>query len=273
MTQKIKIIVLAFSALMVKVMIDTVLGSFITDNNWVRFISNILVIVIGSLYLKVVVGPFEPKLRTNKLFIVIAFLSITVFSFVSLFTTRSIIIAISESTAVLQDTGSQTYSDLFSIFISIFLAPVAEEIVYRGFMYRQLSSINKFSALIISACVFAVSHGTIYHLYTCIIGGLIFAWVYDKTHKLIYSIALHELFNTLTVVLSLINFSDVTTQTWFIFAVNTIQFLFVLMLFLMKSDSIIIKQQDKRILTAQEKNERDELKRVVNSVLSESKHK
>ena len=101
------------------------------------------------------------------------------------------------------------YSGLETILSYMIFAPIAEEILFRGFLFRALQRNFKFwFALIVSAALFAVMHmvwgnvglQNINHF----IGGIVFALIYVKTRSIFASMILHSLGNSALIILSLI---------------------------------------------------------------------
>lgn len=211
MTSKVKIIILSLWGVIVHFTLYSVFSLFINEPLYVKLITRILVLVLGSLYLHTLETEKNNTLVSKK-FYLMAGLTVLVFVFASFVTSQYLLSNCFEDIAFeAQNEAKLMQSDslqMLSLGISIFLSPVCEELMYRGFMYGQLSKFNKVVAAIISSLVFALSHGTIIHLYTAFIGGLIFCYIYDKTSKLRYSIAAHMLFNLLTIGLSCFNISS-----------------------------------------------------------------
>lgn len=89
---------------------------------------------------------------------------------------------------------------------TVFMAPVAEEIVFRGYLLgRLLSWFSKEQAIALSAVLFALCHvSLLWIIYACFMGGLL-AWVSIREDNTLYSIALHIGFNMSVVPISLIN--------------------------------------------------------------------
>jgi uncharacterized protein len=75
-----------------------------------------------------------------------------------------------------------------------FLAPVAEEIVFRGLIFGYLRRWGLPAALLISTALFAAVHLPTLPL-TQIIGGIVFALAYEAGGSLIAPIAIHMLGN------------------------------------------------------------------------------
>jgi membrane protease YdiL (CAAX protease family) len=84
----------------------------------------------------------------------------------------------------------------------IVIAPVVEELFFRGFFYRALRSRLSFGvAALIDGAVFGVVHftgaETLSILPMFVVLGVIFCWVYERTGSLYPSIAMHAFNNAL----------------------------------------------------------------------------
>lgn len=79
------------------------------------------------------------------------------------------------------------------------VAPVAEEMVFRGLLYPALKShLGRGPALGVSAVLFGAMHGEwAYFLSLSLLGGVL-AWVYDQSGRLGRAVVLHVLFNSVT---------------------------------------------------------------------------
>lgn len=101
-------------------------------------------------------------------------------------------------------TGGLSYGDaglfglIFLIISACLVAPVAEEILYRGILFRSLSNkMGVLAAAIISSIIFASLHFYDYYgLASVAIFGFVCALLYQSTGSLINVIALHMLYNT-----------------------------------------------------------------------------
>jgi membrane protease YdiL (CAAX protease family) len=84
-------------------------------------------------------------------------------------------------------------------FIAVVLAPVGEEILFRGLLYGGLSrKMHALWAMVISSLVFAVSHQyAISGLVFVFLYGLVFCWLYKRTGSLWPGILAHGLYNGL----------------------------------------------------------------------------
>lgn len=84
-------------------------------------------------------------------------------------------------------------------FISVvILAPIVEELIFRGVVFNEVAK-SKGGALpiIVSALLFGLAHGEPVQIVYTFIGGLIFGFVYSKTHSLPVVMFLHMLNNLL----------------------------------------------------------------------------
>lgn len=97
---------------------------------------------------------------------------------------------------------------LFTVLIAFvsaaIISPIYEEIFYRGFIYRWLRTrLGIRSALIISALIFTVAHIPTYNAMPVnFLGGLIFAWAYERTNSVWPAVIVHGLLNGIAVLLT-----------------------------------------------------------------------
>lgn len=81
--------------------------------------------------------------------------------------------------------------------VVILIAPIVEEIVFRGVMFRAISrSINTPVAIIVTALLFAIAHGDPVQIAYAFILGIVLAIVRSKSKRIIPCIALHIAFNS-----------------------------------------------------------------------------
>lgn len=104
----------------------------------------------------------------------------------------------SENTERLMDIARTT--PWFLIVVSI-IGPILEEIVFRKILFGTLyKKFNFFIAAIISSLVFAAIHFDFTHLLVYTSMGLVFAFLYVKTKRIIVPIAAHVAMNTLVAI-------------------------------------------------------------------------
>ena len=86
------------------------------------------------------------------------------------------------------------------------LAPLAEEVVFRGAILRTLLGImskkNHWVAIMISAAIFGVVHANLAQFINALLMGLILGWMYYRTGSLVPGILLHWVNNTMAYVLA-----------------------------------------------------------------------
>lgn len=81
----------------------------------------------------------------------------------------------------------------------IILAPLAEEMFFRGFLYRFLRSRFSFIfSAVISSAIFSLLHYNISSFLGIFVLGLCLAYIYEKKQSLVYPVILHFLHNFLT---------------------------------------------------------------------------
>ena len=91
------------------------------------------------------------------------------------------------------------------LFVAI-LAPILEELVFRGMICKRLLALGEGFAVVFSGVFFAMLHGNLYQLFYAFTLGCLFGLIYVKTGKVIYSIIYHVFINFIgTVVTTIIN--------------------------------------------------------------------
>ncbi len=88
----------------------------------------------------------------------------------------------------------------FAIF-AVLLAPIAEEIVFRVFLFNIGLRYGGFwLGAIISAVLFGFAHGDVFVVAPLALGGLVLCYVYYRTRNAYASMITHGLFNSFTVI-------------------------------------------------------------------------
>ena len=86
------------------------------------------------------------------------------------------------------------------------LAPLVEEVVFRGAILRTLLGImskkNHWVAIMISAAIFGVVHANLAQFVNALLMGLLLGWMYYRTGSLVPGILLHWVNNTMAYVLA-----------------------------------------------------------------------
>jgi len=93
--------------------------------------------------------------------------------------------------------------DIATIATVCLLAPVLEEMLYRGIVLRGfLERYSRGNAIFGSAVFFGAIHLNMYQFLLGVVIGSILGWLYERTRSLIPCIALHGAYNSGTLVLS-----------------------------------------------------------------------
>ncbi len=86
------------------------------------------------------------------------------------------------------------------IVLAVLVAPVIEEIVFRGFIYSALKKRTGVTlAIIVTSALFALLHMSIFSFLPIFFLGIVLAYFYEKTNLLISSITLHVIHNSLLI--------------------------------------------------------------------------
>ncbi|WP_054752671.1 CPBP family intramembrane glutamic endopeptidase [Piscibacillus salipiscarius] len=117
----------------------------------------------------------------------------------------------SENTALIMD---YIDNNIWFIILPILFAPLLEEIIFRKIIFGQLyKKMNFFLAAVISSSLFSVLHLDFTFTLTYIAMGLVFAYLYVKTKRILVPILVHMAMNTTVVLLQLtVDLEDLEKQ-------------------------------------------------------------
>jgi len=80
------------------------------------------------------------------------------------------------------------------------LAPLAEEVAFRGLVYRHLRrSMVPVGATVISAAIFAVMHASLGQSVWAFLLGIVAAFAYEQTRSVLTPVLIHGLFNAVPI--------------------------------------------------------------------------
>lgn len=91
---------------------------------------------------------------------------------------------------------------IFLIFQIVVIAPIVEEIFFRGLLYSFLrKKYNFLFSALTSAFIFSAFHRTELHFLPILFLGLSFSYIYERTQNIFFPIGLHSLHNLTTTIL------------------------------------------------------------------------
>jgi len=91
-----------------------------------------------------------------------------------------------------------TSSDItVNVAVTVLIVPMMEELVARKLIIDRIRQFGESHAMMFSALMFGLMHGNFQQFFYAFFLGLIFAWVYIKTGRIIYSVLLHATVNLL----------------------------------------------------------------------------
>lgn len=101
-----------------------------------------------------------------------------------------------------QNVGFEEASGSLEIMLAfitlVVLTPLTEEVLMRGFMFRNLNRVFGFiTAALISATIFGILHGQVNLFIDTFVLGMVLAWLVNKTNSLWPAIGLHMLKNSI----------------------------------------------------------------------------
>lgn len=100
-----------------------------------------------------------------------------------------------------------------SVLIVGLIGPIFEELTFRKLFIDRLMPYGEKVAILLPAFMFGLFHGNLYQFFYAFLNGLVFSYIYVKTGKIIYTIALHMFVNLFcgvlpTLIGSMINLDD-----------------------------------------------------------------
>ncbi|TFB13689.1 CPBP family intramembrane metalloprotease [Filobacillus milosensis] len=107
----------------------------------------------------------------------------------------------SENTKLIMDIIDE---NVYFILLPILFAPLLEEIIFRKIIFGQLyKKMNFFFSAVISALIFSLLHFDFTFVLTYLAMGLVFAYLYVKTQRIIVPILVHMAMNTTVVLIQM----------------------------------------------------------------------
>lgn len=104
----------------------------------------------------------------------------------------------------------------FTLFAMILLAPVLEELIFRGTILKGfLTHYSAPKAIVFSSILFGLVHALPAAILGALILGLFFGWVYYKTRSVGATILLHIAANTTGLLIGYLQFRLNSHSTWF----------------------------------------------------------
>lgn len=88
-------------------------------------------------------------------------------------------------------------TSFMNVFTSVVLAPIAEEMLYRGILLKETARVSKRFGIVFSAVMFGLMHGNPYQLILGTMIGLVLGYVTVKSRSLIPAIVGHMAVNAM----------------------------------------------------------------------------
>ncbi|MDE7294524.1 MAG: CPBP family intramembrane metalloprotease [Oscillospiraceae bacterium] len=102
--------------------------------------------------------------------------------------------------------------------MTVFVAPIAEELMFRGVVLRGLSQVSGRFAIFMSAAMFGLMHGNLTQAFCAFVMGIVFGYAAVKTDSLVLPIIGHITANFVTTTTVLVEYflgEDVSNAYWF----------------------------------------------------------
>ena len=171
-----------------------------TANISITSVSIIIILLIARLSIKLTVWScFKPTKSNVKIgfkwlgpCFVFNMISSTIISFITSFLGS---MGISVPTSDFSIREPSVFAVIMQIAYIIVLAPVFEEVIYRGLILKVITPYSKSAAILVSALAFGLMHGNIPQAASAFCTGLIYAIIALKCGSIIPTIIIHSLNN------------------------------------------------------------------------------
>lgn len=97
------------------------------------------------------------------------------------------------------------WEKLLLIFMAVVMAPLAEETIFRGYIFGATRQyLGRWPAILINSAIFALIHGHVPALLGLFVLAVFLSLVYERTGSLWAPIMLHAAFNSITIIWTLV---------------------------------------------------------------------
>ncbi len=100
-----------------------------------------------------------------------------------------------------------SFVNIVDILYVCIIAPIIEEIIFRGWIVTILKKYNPYCAILFSAFTFGLIHGNIYQAIPAFFIGIMLGYMVIRFNSLIPTIVTHAIINTTSVVASRLQLS------------------------------------------------------------------
>ncbi len=126
---------------------------------------------------------------------------------------------------------------VWNFILGSLLAPIGEELLFRGVILRRLSTVSQRFAIFVSALIFGMMHGNLLQMVLGFIIGVVFAYTAVKTGSLALPVAGHIFVNTAALSSSVVTYltdDDTASAYWLgvigvFFVIGTVTLIIVLL--------------------------------------------
>jgi len=202
--------VLLFFSLLVAIQIIHVLFFFVLQYfNFLSYNHKSLILIYGyqvTLLIGIIIAlkfwkiklNFKKELPNQKVIILVLFLAISTFLIATVLDVIPFIKNLINGKLQLYTLSWESIKNLnyFYLFSGVILAPILEEIIYRGIIFKILKEYySLYLSIIISSVFFSVMHSDVNGLIYYFFIGVILAYIYHCTKSLVLNIIFHFLIN------------------------------------------------------------------------------
>ena len=88
-----------------------------------------------------------------------------------------------------------TEMDFLTVFTTVVIAPVMEELLFRKLLLDRLTTFGERGAILFSALAFSLFHANLYQIFYAFGIGVLFGYIYIRTRRVRYTMMMHAVIN------------------------------------------------------------------------------
>lgn len=197
---KLKAFGVPFLMFFIYIWLAILLRQFISDAVVITLLADAAIAVIGGVYYIKSVGD-NRLVYKRQIFGVIAVAGCVVWLISSL--TVTWLQQQSWCVSFAGGAGDVEVNPWLYILLTLVLAPISEEILFRGILLRHMRQVMPMAgAYLMSAIIFGLFHGNVSQFYVGFTCGIFFSLVYEYTGRLHISMCTHMMYNLIVLLMS-----------------------------------------------------------------------
>ncbi|MBP5209447.1 MAG: CPBP family intramembrane metalloprotease [Clostridia bacterium] len=95
----------------------------------------------------------------------------------------------------IMDAGASTLYTVLAFVCTVVIAPIMEELIFRKILIDRTVALGQGTAVLLSGLLFGLFHGNFYQFFYTFFFGMILAFLYVRTGRIVYTMIMHAIVN------------------------------------------------------------------------------